>query len=148
MQTEWLIVGDVGENRYEEIDIINKRGNYGWHTVEGNTCFAPPTGCNFTGLTPPIFVYNHSLPFLTDGAAIIGGYIYRGESLPSLRGKYIFADYTGIVWALTFNEQNPYENSASIIIQKAGITISSFGLDQAGELYVVTLQGPVYQITM
>src|SRR5215471_5788432 len=82
-----LFLADVGQDQFEEIDIVQKGGNYGWNVMEGMHCFNPPTGCNTTGLTLPITEYSHA-----EGNAVIGGFVYRGANLPSLRGVYVFGD--------------------------------------------------------
>ena len=133
----WL--ADVGQNQWEEIDIVHKGRNYGWHRMEGNTCFQPSI-CDTNGLNlaAPLFVYPH------DGSAsITGGYVYRGPSAPSMVGKYIYADYvTGEIWALTWDGQNPPANE--LLATLSGIT--SFGVDGDGELFLVSFAGIVYRL--
>ena len=80
-----LWVGDVGQDRVEEIDLVEKGKNYGWNTMEGTLCYNPPSGCNQTGLTLHIWNYTHDL-----GNAVIGGYVYPGKALPSLVGAYVY----------------------------------------------------------
>lgn len=134
-----LFAGDVGESRYEEVDIVQSGANYGWNIMEGFHCFNPPSGCNTGGLTMPIAEYSHS-----EGNAIIGGYVYRGSKIPGLQGAYIFGDYgTGKVWALTSNGSGVW--TRTLLLTAPG-SISSFGQDQAGELYVVQLSGVIYQL--
>ena len=84
-----LWVGDVGENAYEEINRVQLGGNYGWDVREGLTCHEPTTGCASAGLTNPIVVASHSSGFFS----IIGGFVYRGQAIPSLQGRYLFTDY-------------------------------------------------------
>jgi glucose/arabinose dehydrogenase len=136
--TNRVFVGDVGENNFEEIDLLQKGGNYGWNTMEGQHCFSPPTGCNMAGLILPIAEYSHQ-----EGDAVIGGFVYHG-SIPALRGAYIFGDLgTGKIWEL--QEMSPNNWTRTQLLQ-SGLTISSFGQDATGELYVVDFSGSVSKI--
>jgi glucose/arabinose dehydrogenase len=137
--TSDLWIGDVGQNRWEEIDRskapnAGRRLNYGWRQLEGNTCFNPSSGCRRTGKTMPIAVYSHSL-----GCSVTGGYVYRGTAYPDLAGVYLFADYcSGRIWGLDAagpNTQTPVE------LANTTAMISSFGEDQAGRLYIVDHAG-------
>ena len=133
-----LIAGDVGQNRREEIDIIVKGGNYGWNIMEGMLCFLPSTNCNQTGLILPIHDYGRDL-----GTSVTGGYVYRGKSAPSLTGKYLFGDFgSGRLWTLTETTGGPWEAEQLLTTGN----ISSFGEDEAGEVYVVDYGGSVRQI--
>ena len=125
-----LFVGDVGQDLYEEIDILQKGGNYGWNVMEGLHCFSPATGCNMAGLALPIAEYSHS-----EGVAVIGGYVYHGTAIPALAGSYVFGDYfAGKIWRLTQDSSGAWQR---VLLLSGGPTISSFGRDFAGELYVV-----------
>jgi glucose/arabinose dehydrogenase len=127
-----LFAGDVGQNNFEEVDIVQKGQNYGWNTMEGMHCFNPPSGCNMTGLTLPIAEYSHS-----EGDAIIGGFVYHGSLLSDLQGAYIFGDLgTGKIWELVEGPPNTFTRT---LLNQTGLTISSFGQDQNGELYVVDI---------
>jgi glucose/arabinose dehydrogenase len=128
-----LFVADVGQNSFEEIDIVQKGGNYGWNTMEGDHCFNPPSGCNMAGLSLPITEISHP-----EGEAAIGGFVYHGPAIPSLDGMYVFGDLNGKIWALTENPANTFTRSQ---LMDAGFNISSFGRDAAGELYVVDISG-------
>jgi glucose/arabinose dehydrogenase len=91
-----MFVADVGQDSWEEIDIMQKGGNFGWNVMEGTHCYPPgTTTCDVTGKILPIFEYPH-----TDSIAVIGGFIYTGTAIPSLANKYIFADLTGKLWSL------------------------------------------------
>ena len=139
--THRLFAGDVGQDNYEEVDIINKGGNYGWNIMEGRHCYPPPTtDCDKTGLTPPIAEYSHS-----EGQAIIGGYVYRGAAIPALRGKYVFGDYiSGKIWGLRLVSPRTWRR---VLLLSSGKFISGFGQDAAGELYVLDYNnGIVYSI--
>ena len=134
-----LFCGDVGQNKYEEIDILQSGGNFGWNVMEGLHCYNPSAGCNMTGLTLPIAEYDH-----TEGDAVMGGYVYKGTSIPGLAGAYIFSDFgSGTIWELT-------ENSGTWTRTKllsSNRNVSSFGQDVAGEIYVVDYSGNVLKLT-
>jgi glucose/arabinose dehydrogenase len=133
-------VGDVGQDRIEEIDLVQSGKNYGWNIVEGSLCYNPPSGCNETGLEPPVYEYNHTI-----GNAIIGGYVYHGQEIPTLAKKYVYGDYgSGRIWAFSLNGSKAIENS---LLFSSSLTISSFGEDQQGELYLCAFDGKIYKIT-
>src|SRR5699024_9716055 len=96
--SQQLFCADVGQNKYEEINIIRKGKNYGWRIMEGFHCFNPAKDCDREGLTAPIVEYDHS-----EGIRVIGGYVYRGMEYPSLHGTYIFGDWNGKLWTLNYN---------------------------------------------
>ncbi len=135
-----LYAGDVGQNRYEEIHVIERGKNYGWRIQEGRACFRPRKRCNKKSLEQPIYDYGHSL-----GRSVVGGYVYRGRQMPALRGKYIFADtITGRIWVL--DKQVMPTNRARQLL-KSGEFISSFAEDRDGELYVLGLHsGKIFKI--
>jgi glucose/arabinose dehydrogenase len=133
-----LFLADVGQNQWEEIDLIQKGGNYGWRTMEGAHCFNPPDGCSRTGLILPIAEYGRE-----GGCSITGGYVYRGGRIRDLVGRYLFGDYcSGTLWALRDDGGRWVRES----LLDTGLRISSFGEDQAGELYVVDHRGTVQQL--
>lgn len=127
--TLWL--GDVGQGNEEEIDLITRGGNYGWRVYEGNRQFDPSENdLPRSAFTFPIHTYQNA-----GGAAVIGGYVYRGDAAPSLRGRYLYADYvTGEVRALA------YDGNAVTADDLIATTASptSFGEDERGEVYLVT----------
>ena len=129
-ETGFLWGADVGQNSYEEIDIIQSGLNYGWNTMEANHCFPTGSNCNPEGFEPPIWEYE----LYVDGVcSITGGYVYRGIYMPSLYGKYIFGDWcTGDIWALTYSEDSNHLNEHLLTTD---INITSFGIDQNNELY-------------
>ena len=134
-----FFVADVGQDRFEEIDILQKGGNFGWNTMEGLHCFNPATGCNMAGLVLPIFEYDH-----TQGIAVIGGYVYHGTAIPQLQGQYLFSDFgSGMLWSLTEGPPNTWTRTA---ILSTGRNISSFGQDAAGEIYMLDLAGSVLKL--
>ena len=138
-ETGLLWAGDVGQSSWEEIDIIAKGANYGWNIMEGSHCYSPATGCNQSGLTLPVVEYDHS-----QGCSVTGGYVYRGDQIPSLQGYYIYGDYcSGNIWALAYNGSVVTEN---ILLVDSGLSITSFGEDLAGNLYILDRQGGIYTL--
>ena len=134
-----FFVADVGQDSFEEIDILQKGANFGWRIMEGTHCFNPASGCNMTGLTLPIFDYSHA-----DGVAAIGGYVYHGSAIPSLVGTYLFSDFgSGTLWNLTEGPPGTWTRNT---LMSTGRPISSFGQDAAGELYLVDLSGNVLKL--
>ncbi|APQ18495.1 PQQ-dependent sugar dehydrogenase [Maribacter hydrothermalis] len=125
---------DVGQNSYEEINIITRGGNYGWNRFEANS--EPSYGRETTLATnpdiKPIFFYDHS----ASDVSITGGYVYKGSLTNDvLKDKYIYGDYvSGRVWALDYNPSNG-STSNELLFKTNGQFISSFGEDEAGELY-------------
>jgi len=128
-ETGLLWGADVGQNAYEEIDIIYSGLNYGWNTMEANHCYPIGSNCNTEGLEPPIWEYE----LYVDGVcSITGGYVYRGSELYNLTGKYIYGDWcTGDIWALTYSSNGDVENEHLLT---TGINITTFGLDESNEL--------------
>lgn len=136
-----LWAGDVGQVSYEEIDIVEKGGNYGWNIMEGNHCFSPESGCNQTGLKLPIWEYGRS-----EGVSVTGGFVYRGPSLSGLEGKYIYADYaSGRIWSLDYSDMKNPENTELVHTDAGGI--ASFGVDADNELYICAFDGKIYRLT-
>jgi len=136
-----LFVADVGQDKFEEVDIVQKGGNYGWNVMEGSHCFNPSSGCNMTGLSLPIVEIAHP-----EGEAVIGGYIYHGKLLTGLQGVYIFGDLNGHIWSLTEGPTNTFTRA---LIDTPGFSISAFGQDTSGELYVVDIaNGRVLKIVL
>ena len=138
-ETGEMWAGDVGQNRHEEIDIIERGVNYGWNMMEGFHCFSPQDGCDQTGLTLPVIEYGRS-----DGCSVTGGYVYRGERLPSLSGAYVYADFcSGRIWALRHDGTSVVEH---LEIFDADFQISSFAEDQSGELLILSFDESIYRI--
>lgn len=133
--------GDVGDDSWEEINKVEKGKNYGYPTLEGNTCLRS-AACDRTGLTPPLFVYPHS-----DGRSVTGGFVYRGSALPELAGKYVFADFTvGHLRVL----EGEGANAKAVLLNSGGPKplIPALGEDADGELYVVGYDsGIIYKVT-
>ena len=132
-----LWTGDVGQNAWEEIDLIEKGGNYGWNIMEGFHCFRPLVDCRTEGLVLPIAEYGHG-----EGRSVTGGYVYRGSRLIRLQGTYLYGDFvTRNVWGLRYEDGQVVENR---IIGRSPSPIASFGEDQAGEVYVVGYDGRIF----
>lgn len=132
-ETNTLWAGDVGQNVWEEVDIIESGNNYGWDCREGMHDFtgdSSPACATATNLVDPVYEYQH----LNGNVSITGGYVYRGTSLPALVGRYIFADYgSGRIWAL---DQSAKPFTAPLVVD-APFSISSFGVGTDGELYIL-----------
>ncbi|PYP22686.1 MAG: hypothetical protein DMD53_01760 [Gemmatimonadetes bacterium] len=135
-----LYVADVGQNLWEEIDVVAAgRGglNYGWNVMEGAHCYAEP-GCKGDGLVLPALEYGHA-----DGCAIIGGFTYRGRASPALVGQYFYSDYCrGWLRSLTYD--NGRVTSRTLWDVRSLGSVMSFGVDGAGEIYVLSDNGKVY----
>lgn len=133
-QTDKLWTGDVGQNKIEEIDVVELGGNYGWNLYEGTDCFSGD--CNDSGLIDPIFEYSQS----SGDRSITGGYVYRGAENPSIIGKYIYGDFvSGRIWALDEDGGNNRP------LAETGLGIASFGTDANQELYVCAFDGNIYK---
>ncbi|MFB6286035.1 MAG: sorbosone dehydrogenase family protein [Candidatus Bipolaricaulia bacterium] len=134
-----LFLADVGQNDWEEVDLIEAGGNYGWNVMEGNHCFRT-ADCDETGLERPIAEYSHS-----QGCSITGGYVYRGSDVPDLVGHYLFADFcSGRIWSTFPTESGEWTMNQ---LMDTDLRISSFAEGPDGELYVIDIGGGVYQVT-
>ena len=131
---ETLWIGDVGQNEVEEINRVpaDSSGlNFGWNVMEGDRCFES-SDCDRSQLEPPVAVYGRDL-----GCSVTGGYVYRGREFRRMRGAYLFADYcSGIVWGMDAGESGDQD---PVRLLESGASVSSFGLDERGELYVTDL---------
>jgi glucose/arabinose dehydrogenase len=139
-QTGALWTGDVGASAREEIDRVTKGGNYGWPCFEGDLPFDNGAVCPMP-LEPPDLAVSHS-----DAASLTGGYVYRGNDVPELRGAYVYGDWgSGRMWALHFSEQPP---RVEVLDSSAvpGLNISAFGQDRDGEVLVVNWDGTILRI--
>jgi hypothetical protein len=143
-QAGTLWAGDVGQGSREEIDTVRAGGNYGWRLMEGTICTPGVNpGCADTaGLIRPVWDYDRS----NGDVCVTGGYVYRGTSVPVLRGKYIYADFaSGRIWALTMNGASPPTN---VLLLDSPYGISAFGEDRHHELYIVSYSdGKLYKLT-
>jgi glucose/arabinose dehydrogenase len=134
--TGQLICADVGQGAWEEIDFITNGGNFGWRTYEGNHCTnLNPGACTGSGFVFPIWEYDHS----AGRCSITGGYIYRGFRSTVPVSAYVYGDYcTGEIWQL--------QSGTNTLLIDAPLNITSFGEDEAGEIYVVGSNGTINRL--
>lgn len=138
-ETDRLWAADVGQNDYEEINIIEAGKNYGWNIMEGMHCFDPPSDCDQSGLELPVWEYGRS-----EGISVTGGFVYRGPTLDNLTELYIYGDYgSGKIWALDHSDLNDPSNTELLEVD---FPISSFGVDSENELYICGFDGNIYQL--
>lgn len=134
--TNTIWAGDVGQGEKEEINLIEKGGNYGWNILEGTSCYLEED-CDITNTIAPLYEYGHE----ENDRSVTGGYVYRGNNLPSLQGLYVYGDFvSGRIWALDDNGNNT-------LIIDTDLAISSFGIDADNELYICSFDGNIYQLT-
>jgi glucose/arabinose dehydrogenase len=139
-----LWIGDVGQDAYEEVDLQPATSiggeNYGWRKMEGQHCYNPSSNCIDAGVTFPVVEYSHA----GGACSITGGYRYRGSQIPSLQGAYVYGDYcSGKIWDATQTGTGWTTNT----LFATALSISSFGEDISGELYVMDVaKGIVYKI--
>jgi glucose/arabinose dehydrogenase len=138
-----LIVADVGQGAFEEIDLVRAKDNLGWNVREGGHCFPIERGCRSEGFVDPIFEYGREL-----GNSVTGGYVYAGNALPELRGKYVFADFgSGRLWALTLPEERGGAYATTQPLGQWEMQFSTFGRDAEGELYIADFyRGNIYRL--
>lgn len=135
-----LWVADVGQKKWEEVDLVTRGGNYGWRVMEGAHCYNPAVACPTEGLALPVTEYGHE----GGRCSIIGGYVYRGRAIRALRGTYVYGDFcSGEVFAFRPSSEG---GAAPVVLLKTGFRISSFGEDGTGELYVVDLSGGIHRL--
>lgn len=139
-----LYIADVGQNAYEEID-VQRTGtaggqNYGWNIMEGLHCYPSENNCNQQGLVMPVIEYGHD-----QGCSVTGGFVYRGKAFPRFVGTYFFSDYcSGRLWAAQPSSQENWEKAEVLV---TGFSVSTFGEDEAGEVYLTDYgTGTIYQI--
>lgn len=134
-----LWAGDVGQNAWEEIDVIVAGGDYGWDDREGAHCFEPPSGC-ITDSIDPVTEYDRSL-----GASVTGGFVYRGSAVPDLIGWYVFGDFiSGRLFAVP---QDSVTGTEPEVLLETGLAIAAFGESVDGELFVVNYGGSIHRVT-
>ncbi len=143
-ETGDLLIGDVGQNAWEEIDFtpVGTGGgeNYGWRRMEGFHCYDPSTGCDDGSLTLPVLEYGHGL-----GCSVTGGFRYRGAAMAGLYGAYLYGDYcTGRIWRADQAGDGAWSSAQ---LTGTNYNISGWGEDEAGELYLADHNGPVYKLT-
>ncbi len=131
-----LWVGDVGQNRFEEVHVVEKGKNYGWNVMEGMHCFSPETNCDQTGKELPVLEYGRK-----EGQSITGGFVYRGKALPAFVGHYIFADFvSGRIWAF-----DPKTKKRKMLID-TDFAIPTLVEDENYEVLVVDYGGTVHRV--
>ncbi len=143
-ETGDLLIGDVGQNLWEEIDFTPAAStggeNYGWRMMEGFHCYNPSSACNDGSLTLPILEYDHTV-----GCSVTGGFRYRGTEIPGLYGTYLYGDYcTGRIWRAVEAGDGTWTSSKLV---DSGYNISGWGEDAAGEMYIADHNGSVYRLT-
>jgi glucose/arabinose dehydrogenase len=141
-----LYIADVGQNAWEEVDVVpasagaGRGANFGWNVTEGRHCFAS-ADCDLTRFTLPVLEYGHG-----EGCSVTGGYVYRGAAIPALQGHYFYADYCqGWVRSFRLQDGQAVEPQQWPTLAPGG-PITSFGQDAAGELYVLSAEGRVSRI--
>lgn len=146
-QTQDLYIGDVGQDKIEEVDFqpASSQGgeNYGWNILEGTNCYKPASGCTPPpNYVAPVSEYNHGTND-SNGCSISGGYVYRGSQFPGLDGIYFYGDFcSGKIWGL---QQSGGVWQDQMLLDTA-YNITSFGEDQSGDLFAADRNGGIYQI--
>jgi hypothetical protein len=144
-ETGDLFIGDVGQNRIEEVNAVRGAGegrNYGWNVMEGTRCFEPSEGCDEEGLTLPVVEYDHG-----DGCSVTGGAVYRGSAVPDLVGVYLYSDYcSGFVRSFRFDGSGAADERRWPELEPPDNEVVSFGEDADGEVYLLTAGGAVHRI--
>ncbi len=142
-----LYIGEVGQDKWEEVN-VEKAGegqkNYGWNKTEGNHCYQPMSGCDETGITKPVHEYDHNA-----GKSLTGGAVYRGKSIPSLRGAYIYADYqSNAIWSLKYDREKGTASTPVSLKQDLNNVTSIVSITNGadGEIYFVSLMGGIYKL--
>jgi glucose/arabinose dehydrogenase len=143
-ETGDMLIGDVGQNAWEELDYQpgDSEGgeNWGWRLMEGNHCYNPGSGCDDGSLVHPILEYDHG-----QGCSVTGGFRYRGSAIPGLYGLYLYADFcTGRIWLGTQAGNGTWSSTQLL---DSGYNISGWGEDAAGEVYLAHHGGSVYKLT-
>jgi glucose/arabinose dehydrogenase len=148
-----LWIGDVGQSHFEEVDVLTPAmraaetpTNFGWNRTEGLHCYPAAAACDRARYTDPVIEYDHG-----DGCAITGGFVYRGRALPALDGLYFYADYcSAMIRSLRWHSPGKpvtdvWDWREALDPEGRLASLSSFGEDAAGELYLLSLDGSVYR---
>jgi glucose/arabinose dehydrogenase len=151
-KTGKLWAGDVGQEKWEEIDIIEKGGNYGWRLREGFHPYKTNDGPASVNWTDPIVEYPHNPAWATNhvgsGMSVTGGYVYRGKKLPHLYGVYLYADFVSCtIWGLRY-ENKRVTTQGVLVFNPTDVkrNIASFGEDESGEIYILAFDGKIYEL--
>ncbi|HUH05380.1 MAG TPA: PQQ-dependent sugar dehydrogenase [Kofleriaceae bacterium] len=149
-KTKDFYIGDVGQNLWEEIHVLpagRVEGNLGWNIMEGSHCFQPKSGCKREGLILPAVEYSHK-----EGCSVTGGEVYRGKAIPALDGAYFYADFCkpfiirSFRWSAKNGARDHWDWTKALNARATVTDISSFGVDAAGELYVISLAGDIFKL--
>lgn len=143
-----LYLGDVGQNKYEEIDVVGKDSlsgrNFGWNVLEGLHCFNG-FSCKAERYTAPAIEYSHK-----DGCSVTGGHVYRGRAIPELDGMYFYSDFcTGLLRSFRWQDgkvRDHWDWKKALDPQGKLKQVSSFAEDSDGELYVLSLEGVIFKL--
>ena len=161
-----MLIGDVGQHLWEEINIeysgSGGGNNYGWNILEGNHCYPEGEDCSSDDYMMPVYEYPNNANYAKtlfgikqpnmDGCSITGGYVYRGDDIPELYGRYIFGDYcTGKVWSILIQDNDVInlKNHTKNIMDSMGkkeFYLSSFGQDNNNEIFLIDYNGTIYQL--
>ncbi|HEU0068258.1 MAG TPA: PQQ-dependent sugar dehydrogenase, partial [Nitrospiraceae bacterium] len=140
-ETGDLWLADVGQDKWEEVNVVRKGGNYGWRVMEGLHCFNPQESCTKERFIPPLIEYDHQ----GGRCSITGGYVYRGKAIPALVGAYLYGDYcSGEMFAVRTAQGERVIGEPWVL--RTNARISSFGENDMGEIFILDHKGAVYQL--
>ena len=136
-----LVAGDVGQDAWEEISLVESGKNLGWKVREGAHCFEPREGCRTSGLVDPLFEYERAL-----GVSVTGGYVYTGKRIAGLSGHFVFGDFaSGRLWALELPDS--VRRVKPVYLGRYSYAFSTFGRDAEGEIYAADFgPGGIYRL--
>ena len=138
-ETGELWAGDVGQDRFDEIDLVRNGGNYGWNRWEAGTSFRKKVKMATDKHDKPIASYGRKW-----GLSVTGGNVYRGKKFPELKGSYFYGDYlSGNLWQIRKDENGEYQNE---LVRRTGQSIAAFGEDTDGEVYLLSFDGKIYRV--
>ena len=138
-KTGLMWTGDVGQDKWEEVDVVRKGGNYGWPLREGTHPFRMKDEPGPGELIEPVAEYGRK-----EGISITGGFVYRGKKIPALKGRYLYADYqSGHVWSVDADITDELQEGELV---GECPSPASFGIDRRGELYITSFDGRIYRI--
>ena len=127
-----------GQGAVEEISAVTRGGNFGWNVVEGDRCYKPSSGCDRSGMTPPVAVYGHD----NGRCSVVGGSVYRGQRVPEIAGAYVYGDTcSGEIWAVSAAAPKTPVRIASGVRN-----MTSFALDPSGEVLVLGFGQPIRRL--